>query len=169
MRMFVRALLPLVAGIMLGMLGSHLLRLGQQNTYFEANDLENFFFKNKDITGDIELSQIVGPNWITACLFGQGSAVGPHLDDKFGTGQWTLKSGRIVNEGILDYLTKIVLISPERAVYVMNFDERLFELSGPAECQDVQNLRISRSEMKINTDPDGYGDHFTTYRMSVKN
>lgn len=167
MRML-REFLPLVAGLILGMLGSNLLQLGQQNTYFEANDLENFFLKNQIASGEVELAQIVGSNWISVCLFGPGSDVSLHLDSKIGVGRWSLKNGRIVGEGILEYLNKIVLINQEGGVYVMNFDERRFEFTGPSECQNVLKIRISRSEKEINRDPDGYGDHFTTYKMLVK-
>lgn len=169
MRALILASLAGLVGATLGVWGSNLLSSGHQSTYFEANDIENYFLRNPGAT-DIRnnLSIVVTPNWKTACFLGPGSDVISLMDKELGKGKWSVKSGRVVNEGALDYLFKIVLHDGHSAVYVMNFDERLYRFFTPSNCHLVTDLVISHTSEELNHDPDGYGDHLTTYRVELK-
>jgi hypothetical protein len=158
-----------ITGIIIGLWGNSFLGRGYQSTYFEANDIENFFLKNSTIPDvSIHLSEVVGANWKSACFLGVGAGVASSLNDELGSDSWGLKSGRIIDEGLLDYLSKIILHDEDGAVYVMNFDERIYKFSNPSNCHLIGNLLISRSSKEINPDADGYGDHLITYRITLK-
>lgn len=169
MRSLIVASLVGLTGIILGLYGSNILMSGYQRTYFEANDLDNYFLRNPGTTDvGTNFSTVVASNWKTACFLGVGGDAVTLLDKELGKGKWVLKSGRIVDEGALDYLFKVVLHDGHRAAYVMNFDERLHNFLTPPSCHLVANLVVFRTSEELSYDPDGYGDHLTTYRVELK-
>ncbi|MDT0684698.1 hypothetical protein RM543_18710 [Roseicyclus sp. F158] len=158
-----------IAGVILGAWSSDILRSGQQSSYFEANDIENYFLKNPLVSKhNISLPEIVGSSWEAACFLGVGANATLVLDGILGINSWNLKSGRIVDEGLLDYLSKVILYNADGAVYVMSFDERDYKFFAPSNCHATEKVSISRTSEEVNSDPDGYGDHLITYRITVK-
>ncbi len=158
-----------IAGVILGAWGSDFLGSGRQSTYFEANDIENHFLKNPLISDQsISLSEIVGSSWETVCFLGVGANATSMLDEILGSDGWNLKSGRIVDEGLLDYLSKVILYNADGAAYIMNFDERVYTFFAPSYCQAAEKITIARTSEEVNSDPDGHGDHLITYRVTVK-
>jgi len=158
-----------IAGAILGAWSSNILGGGQQSTYFEANDIENYFLKNPFVQDhNVSLSEVVGSSWETVCFLGVGANAASMLDDVLGRNGWKLKSGRIVDEGLLDYLSKVILYNADGAAYVMNFDERGYKFFAPPNCQSTEEISISRTSEEVNYDPDGYGDLLITYRVTVK-
>jgi hypothetical protein len=169
MRNIVAASIAGITGVVIGAWCNDILRDARQSTYFEANDIENYFLKNSlQPNSDVELTQVVGSNWDTACFLGVGGNATALLDASLGTNGWRLKSGRVIDEGLLDYLSKVILFNADGAVYVMNFDERVYKLFAPENCHSTQNVSISRASKEIKFDPDGYGEHSIEYTISVK-
>lgn len=153
-------------GLILGFVANDFIRLGHQSTYFEANDLENFFLRQPiEVREQVPLTEIVGGDWQNVCIVGAGSNVDLFLTEAFGQTSWTVQSGRIIDEGVLEYLQKLVFTNENGGVMIMNFDERSHSVFGLDGCAETDRVQVLRSEEITKPDRDGYGEFFVEIEL----
>lgn len=163
-----RIVLSILLGIAVGTFISQRIQKGVQPTYFEANIIENYFFENRIDKGKLSFSDVFNAEWKKVCIFGVGSNVVRGVNSELGENNWKVAKGRIINEGLLNYLFKIVVIDSENSIYIMNFDERNFLIHGPVQCGLFEEAIIERESKVVDLDSDGYGQYHTTYTISFK-
>lgn len=156
----------LFAFFLFGWLGGWLATRQGHPTYFEANDISNFFLKNPNqMNRPVKLSEIVDGKWKYVCATDPNVSVRGFLSSVFRDQDWQIVSGRIVDEGLLDYLYKVIFFDDENTGYLMNFDERLFKIRGSLpSCNEpvaFDAIHLTYSEVIVKEDSDGFGETFT--------
>lgn len=140
----------LLVGFVLGIISVNYLNSLKQDTYFEANNISNFFFMNK--SESVLVHDIIDGSWKYICT-----------EMPFDLKYNQIVFGKLIDEGLLDYLQKVVVIGDSGRIGIMNFDERLYKISNDGACFDFNSAKITKETKQLRPDPDGLGKIFTTY------
>lgn len=141
-------------GFILGFASNAFLNSQKQDTYFESNNISNFFFMSK--SEEVMVSKIIKGHWKYIC-----TEMPPDSEYK------EIVFGQIVDEGLLDYLQKVVVIGEAGRIGIMNFDERIYRIVSNVTCFDFDSAKIIKETKQIKPDPDGVGRIFTTYTFET--
>ena len=145
--------ISLLAIFLLGCFLGYELAAARQEPYFESNDINHFFFRNS--VSEAPLHSVVSGDWETVC-----SPMPWGLDPS------KKIFGIFVDEGIFDYLFKIVVLRSNGEWGLMNFDESLYTVSSAADCMPFRNAVIKRTVApSIDDDPNGLPSAMTTYEL----
>ncbi|RKE85013.1 hypothetical protein DFO46_1797 [Rhizobium sp. AG855] len=74
--------------------------------------------------------------------------------------------GTVVDEGLLDYLSKIVVLHSNGDWGIMNFDERYYTVLSEKECMPLRDVWVKRTvATTVDDDPDGIPFAMTTFEL----
>ena len=145
--------LAIVLSFWIGATLGHKLAAGRQETYFEANSFNHFFFLSPVV--EAPLTAIVEGEWDTVCSQMQ-----------FDLDRTQMRFGTVVDEGVLNYLDKIVVMRGSGEWGLMNFDERLFQVTSAKECMPFRNAIVRKTVVPaVDDDPNGLPSPHTSYEL----
>ena len=125
-----------------------------QETYFEPNSINNYFYENPK-ENRVKFSKIFSTKWQLVCSEVQISETNK-----------LVVYGSFIQEGLLDYLERIILVGANDEIGVLNFDSRRFQVIFSKPCIDFDSSIISKTSRQLSDDPDGVGNITTVYKIS---
>ena len=138
---------------------------GRQQTYFEANNIANYFYNNPR-EGSVEVEKIYDASeWSYICIGNLASYTLPNPPVPIQNEDNRLIRG-YVNEGLLDYLGNFSLVNAGGFLQILNFDERRYRITAAkAGCIPLDAAIILRSVELIAKDPDGADEVMITLTL----